>query len=188
MRLRATPLNLLGVAALAAMLAANVASACDSAHAKSANAANLKCGHTCPMSACPMSNSASAVVAKPAPAPIAALALPGLPSLVPQPAQPFAFGLMAFLDPETGLLTGSIGDFQPPVDPAQPIAPQPVFRQMTMANGTVMIDLQGAMQDYMILSIDALGNRSFHCATDPRQALKSQAPVTTPPASTPSER
>ena len=185
MRLRATPLNLLGVAALAAMLAANVASACDSAHAKSANAANLKCGHTCPMSACPMSNSASAVVAKPAPAPIAALALPGLPSLVPQPAQPFAFGLMAFLDPETGLLTGSIGDFQPPVDPTQSITP---LSEVTLANGAVMIDLQGTMQDYVILSIDALGHRSFRCATDPRLALKPQAPVTTASPSNPSER
>jgi hypothetical protein len=188
MRLRATPLHLLGVAALAAMFAANVASACDSAHAKSASAANMKCGHACPMSTCSMPSSASAVVAKSAPAPIAAVELPGLPSFLPQPTQPFTFGLMAFLDPETGLVGGSPGDFQMPVDPARPIAPQPVLQQMTMANGAVMIDLQGTMQDYMILSIDALGNRSFHCATDPQQALKSKVPATTPPASTPSER
>jgi hypothetical protein len=176
MRLRATPLNLLGVAALAAMLAANVASACDSAHVKSASAANMKCGHACPMSTCSMPSSASAVE------------LPGLPSFLPQPTQPFTFGLLAFLDPETGLVGGSPGDFQLAVGPAQSLTPQPVFTQMTMANGAVMIDLQGAMQDYMILSIDALGNRSFHCATDPQQALKSKVPATTPPASTPSER
>jgi hypothetical protein len=188
MRLRATPLNLLGVAALVALLAANVASACDSAHAKFASAANMKCGHACSMSACSMSNAASAVVAKPAPVPVGAFALPGMPSLVSQPAQTFTLGLMAFLDPETGLVGGSAGDFQLAVDPAQTLTPQPVFTQMTTANGAVMIDLQGAMQDYMILSLDALGRRSFHCSTDPRQALKSQAPVTTPPASTPSER
>ena len=185
MRLRATPLNLLGVAALTAMLAANVASACDSAHAKSASAANMKCGHGCSMSACSMSNSASAVIAKPAPELVATVVFPGLPSRVQQPAQSFDLGLMAFIDPETGLLTGSIGDFQPPVDPAQPIAP---LKEMTMANGAVMIDLQGTMQDYMILSIDALGHRSFRCATDPRLALKLQAPVTTTSPSNPSER
>lgn len=185
MRLRATPLNLLVAAALAAMLAANVASACDSAHAKSASAANMKCGHGCSMSACSMSKSASAVVAKPAPEPVATFVMPGLPSFVPQPAQSFALGLMAFLDPETGLLTGSIGDFQPPVDPTQSITP---LSEVTLANGAVMIDLQGTMQDYMILSIDALGHRSFHCATDPRQALKPQAPVTTASPSNPSER
>lgn len=188
MRLRATPLDVVGAVALAAMLAANVASACGASHAKSATAANAMCGHACTMSACSMTKSASAVVTKPAPAPAIAVELPGLPSLLPQPRQLAAAGLMAFLDPETGLVSGAIGDFQLAVDLAQSAAPQPVLTSVALPNGGVMLDLQGTMQDYMILTIDALGHRSFRCATDPRQALKSQAPAASSSSSNPSER
>jgi hypothetical protein len=182
MRLRATPLHLLGAVALAALVAANAAFACDGAHAKSARAAAMSCPHACPMTSC---RQVTAVAATPAPAPLALVNLPGLPSLV-QPAQPIVAGLMAFLDPETGLIGGPIGDLQVPQDLTQ-LNGQSLLTPVTLPNGSVMIDLQGTMQDYMILTIDPLGHRSFRCSTDPREATKPAAPVTTP-ALTPTER
>ncbi len=182
MKLRATPLALLGATALAVTLAANVAFACGSHAAKSASAANAKCGHSCPMSAC----AASAAIVKPASAPLVVAELPGLPSLIAQPVEPAGLGLLAFIDPETGLVGGPIGAL--PAELTRPGVPLPVFTPVPLANGGVMIDLQGAMQDYVILTLDARGNRSFRCASDLLPAAKSKQPATTSTPSSPSVR
>ncbi len=90
-------------------------------------------------------------------------AAPARPS-TPAPA-PGSIGLMAFLDPETGMLTGPIGDLVPPADQraaAQNVLLIPVQRP----NGAWLLDLKGTMMEHYVLQIDALGNRRVLCVQD----------------------
>jgi hypothetical protein len=50
-----------------------------------------------------------------------------------------------------------------------------------MPDGSVMLDLRGTAQDYLVLHVDALGHRTIQCVPDPRQA----APFVNLPASMP---
>jgi hypothetical protein len=95
--------------------------------------------------------------ANPAPAATAAT--------TPAPAQA---GMRAYLDPETGLI-GGMG----PVDPAevQDVQAAPVLREEVLPDGSVMLDLQGTMQDYYIMQLDADGNRVVRCVQDAAKAL-----------------
>jgi hypothetical protein len=101
---------------------------------------------------------ATAPAAKPqqtSPAPAAAL-----PSL----------GLMAFLDPETGLLTGPIHYLVPPADQRAASA-NVLLTPVQRLNGAWLLDLKGTLMDSYVLQIDPLGNRRVVCVQDPRSVM-----------------
>lgn len=102
---------------------------------------------------------------------------PAAPPAVAAPA-PVSIGLMAFLDPETGELTGSIGQVVPLAD-ARPSAPQAL--PVEMPGGGWMLDLRGAGQEYYVLHVDPFGRRTVSCVQDPRHARR-PAPVPVVPA------
>ena len=184
MATRVTPLRLTACIALAAMFAlTGSASACGDSKNKTASASgSCRVSKTATTaSAQPAAKTAiapataavaapAAVVAAPA-APAGYRALPG----ITQPA-PVVAGLMAFLDPETGQLTGPINGFTVPDDVARMFAAPVELTPVTLPNGAVMIDLQGTLQDYYVLTIDPMGRRTIRCVQNPRQAM---APATT---------
>jgi hypothetical protein len=177
----------------------SAASACDGSRASAAKAAS----GSCPASACAKascaksattataarraakatkSKSMSAFVPLPSNAlPLATTAFPGLPSFQ-QPA-PIVAGLLAFIDPETGLLTGPIGDLSVPEDVARQFATPVDLTPVTLPDGSLMIDLQGSLQDYYVLHIDPLGRRTVRCVQDLRHAqIPPAAPILLPTA------
>lgn len=117
-----------------------------------------------------------------APLPSAPLASPApfaaLPSAEPQR---LVASLMAFIDPETGMLTGPIGALQVPTDlnaPAEPDYSQ--LPQIQLPDGSFMIDTHGLMLDNFVLHVDAFGRRAFSCTHDAHQVLE-PAPVVLSP-------
>jgi len=110
-----------------------------------------------------------------APAPATSLA----PTAPPAPA-PMSIGLMAFLDPETGMLTGPIGDLVPPAD-QRAAAANVVLTPVQRANGAWLLDLKGTMMEHYMIHIDPLGNRRAFCVQDPRLAPP-PAPLPAAPA------
>jgi hypothetical protein len=119
----------------------------------------------------------AAVVAAPA-APAAPAGYRALPGFT-QPA-PAVAGLMAFLDPETGQLTGPINGFTVPDDVARMFAAPVELTPVTLPDGSVMLDLQGTLQDYYVLTIDPMGRRTIRCVQNPRQVQAPAAPVILP--------
>lgn len=185
---RATELGLATGLVLVAMFAFTAgASACGDA--KSASATKASCASESRAAACAATGAKTATVpASPsillplasAPSPLATRAFPALPGFS-QP-QPIVAGLMAFIDPETGLLTGPTGDLQVPDDLARTLAPQVTLTPVTLPDGSVMVDLQGTLMDYYVMTIDPLGRRSIQCVQDPRQALAPTLPIILPMA------
>jgi len=103
---------------------------------------------------------------------------------VPAPASPKAApataGMRAYLDPETGLVSGmpetmAIGPDGIPGDV------EVVLVETPLPGRGFTIDLQGTLQDYSVMHIDALGGRHFGCSKDPRTALK-RVPAPAPAA------
>ena len=88
-------------------------------------------------------------------------------------------GMRIFKDPETG----QIG---PPTD--RTVVPEDVasrqdvvgLQQVTLPDGSVMIDLQGRFQESMVIQLDAHGHKVMRCVHDPKAAFK-QTPVATAP-------
>lgn len=114
---------------------------------------------------------APASVAKPAPAPAAVTPAAG------------SLGLMAFLDPETGMLTGPIADLVPPAD-QRAAAANVLLTPVQRANGAWLLDLKGTMMEHYVLQIDALGRRRVVCVQDAGRlpALLQPAPLPLVPA------
>jgi len=102
---------------------------------------------------------------QPAPAPAATL-----PSL----------GLMAFLDPETGMLTGPISYLVPPADQRAASA-NVLLTPVQRLNGAWLLDLKGTLMESYVLQIDPLGNRRVVCVQDPRSVMQA-APAPIAPA------
>lgn len=98
---------------------------------------------------------------------------PLLPSPAAAPAvtatAPVSIGLMAFLDPETGQLTGPIGAVVPLAD-ARPAGPQAF--PVELPGGGWMLDLRGGGQEYYVLHVDPFGRRTVSCVQDPRHARR----------------
>jgi hypothetical protein len=179
MATRVTPLRLAVTVALVATLGlAGSAMACDG-HSKAAAAAP---------SCCAAKSATAAACAKPVAAPQATTSFTSLAGPAPvaapfaslphfaQPA-PIVAGLMAFIDPETGMLTGPIGDLQVPADVARVFAAPADLTPVTLPNGAVVLDLQGTLMDNYVLTIDPLGRRTIRCVQDARKALAPAAPV-----------
>lgn len=185
MATRVTPMRLTALIALAAMWTlAGSASACGDSKNKTASAAGSCRVTRAAATACaqPAAKPAvTAVVAAPAAvaaapaAPAGYRALPG----ITQPA-PVVAGLMAFLDPETGQLTGPINGFTVPDDVARMFAAPVELTPVTLPNGSVMLDLQGTLQDFYVLSIDPMGRRTIRCVQNPRQAQAPALPIVLP--------
>ena len=185
MATRATSLGLIALVALVATGSlAGATSACGDTHSKSARSAASCCvakAATATACAAPAARPAaqSAVLSQAAAAaPAIASAFPSLPVFA-KPA-PIVAGLWAFIDPETGMLSGPIGDLQVPDDIARSFTPQAELTPVTMPNGAVMVDLQGTLQDYYVLTIDPLGRRSVRCLQDARHAQVPAAPIVLP--------
>lgn len=101
-----------------------------------------------------------------------------LPSAEPQR---LVSSLMAFIDPETGMLTGPIGALQVPTDlgaAAEPDISQ--LPQIQLPDGSFMIDTRGLFLDNFVVHVDAFGRRAFSCTHDARKVL-APAPVTFSP-------
>ena len=99
----------------------------------------------------------AAPAAKPAHAPAApATALPSL-------------GLMAFLDPETGQLTGPINYLVPPADQRAANATV-LLTPVQRSNGAWLLDLKGTGMEHYVMQIDPLGHRRIVCVQDARLA------------------
>jgi hypothetical protein len=64
-------------------------------------------------------------------------------------------GMRAYIDPETG----TIGSMPPSGDlpGSTQSEPEPTFEQVVLPDGSVMVDLKGAGQEYYILELDANG-------------------------------
>ncbi len=97
------------------------------------------------------------------PRPVAILA-----PLAPVPA-PIVCGLVAFLDPDTGRLTGPIASFVPPVD--QRDAADPVLLvEEPLPGGGWVIDLKGTLMESYVMHLDPLGHATVECVQDHRVA------------------
>lgn len=88
-------------------------------------------------------------------------ALPGLAPLLPPPA-PVVYGLVAFLDPVTGQLTGPISALVPP---AELRAPEPVLlpEPQRLPGGGWVLDLMGTCMESTVIHIDPFGRREVSC-------------------------
>lgn len=161
--------------ALVAMVAlAGAALACGNHKAKTAASA----APTAPKSAAVMPAPGTLISLPGASAPVAKSAFSSLPNFT-QPA-PAVAGLWAFIDPETGLLSGPIRDLQVPEDLGGVLGSPVELTPVTLPNGAVMIDLKGTLQDYYVLTIDPLGRRSVRCVQDARHAHAPAAPIVLP--------
>jgi len=191
MATRATSMGLAACIALVAMWSsAGSASACEGKQTRTASASPACCAAkvsttaACATPAAKVAAGARAPAASPvaslagASAPVATTAFPSLPNFA-QPA-PIVAGLWAFIDPETGQLGGPISNLQVPDDIARAYGAQVELTPVTMPNGSVMVDLQGTLQDYYVLTIDPLGRRSIRCVQDARHAHAPAAPVVLP--------
>lgn len=173
MATRSTRLPVVVALALAATATLAVAAhACDAA--KSASAMS-SCGAvksrtasavTKPVAAKPAASTAAALPALSAPAAAAPAPFAALPNF----AQPVVAGLMAFIDPETGMLTGPISELQVPADLASAFGATPDLTPTPLPGGGFTVDLQGTLQDYYVMTIDPLGRRSIRCVQDARHA------------------
>jgi hypothetical protein len=112
------------------------------------------------------------------PATAQAVATPAAPTAVAQAApkasshatNPTEAGMRAYLDPETGVIGA------PPAQPSATAGTQsesPTLHEVVLPDGSVMVDLQGTLQDYMIINIDAKGHKVMRCVPNPTEAQKS---------------
>lgn len=183
MHRRVTPLPVVVFALLATASLASAAFACGGA-GKSAAAMPSCCSakvRTATACATPAAKTAAAPAACASPTALAAPApaaapFAALPSFA-QPA-PIVAGLMAFIDPETGMLTGPIGSLQVPEDLSRAFAAPVELTPVTLPAGRgVMIDLQGTLQDFYTITIDPLGRRAIRCVQDAKHAHAPVAPI-----------
>src|SRR5262245_48457477 len=83
-------------------------------------------------------------------------------------------GMRAFIDPETGTLGG-----MPPAGEVEGVLVEPpVLVQEYLPDGSVMVDLKGTGEHYMIMELDADGNRVLRCTDEPNKPAP--APVAKP--------
>lgn len=111
---------------------------------------------------------------------VPATARKSAPATATRKSAPTEAGMRAYLDPETGTFTSlpegaAIGTDGIPGDVAVVLVEQPL-----PGRGYIM-DLQGSLQDYSVLHIDAKGHRHTGCTKDPRTALK-RVPAPVSPA------
>jgi hypothetical protein len=120
------------------------------------------------------------------PAALEPVATAAPPSAAPSaaPSAPASAGMRAYLDPETGV----IGPMPRSAAEAAELdavggeLPDPI--EIRRPDGTVLLDLQGHMQEYYVVQLDANGKRVVRCVSDPKLAL--EAPPA--PAPQPEER
>lgn len=116
---------------------------------------------------------------KPQPAPPAPAAKATPPAAPAATAPAGTLGLMAFLDPETGLLTGPIGQLVPPAD-QQAAAANVLLESVRTPSGGWLLDLKGTGMEFYVLQVDAFGRRYVSCVQDVRHV-----PVLLPRPATP---
>ncbi len=103
------------------------------------------------------------------------------PAASPAPAvqpieTPAEAGMRAYIDPETGLITSQPSGVQP-VEISSDKEP-PVLVPEIRPDGSLLLDLKGTVEDFMVLQLDANGKKVMRCVEDPKAAL--QTPPATP--------
>lgn len=121
--------------------------------------------------ACVASLAAAAAPARPASTPSRRAASSKVTKAQPAKSAPAQAGMRAYVDPETGTIGSLPGAFAIAPD-GLPGDVALVLTEVPLPLGGYTIDLQGTMQEYSVLKIDARGNRSWTCTKDPRAALK----------------
>lgn len=95
-----------------------------------------------------------------------------VPATAAKKAAPTDAGMRAYRDPETGTI-GGIPDVAAIGLDGMPGDAEVVLVEQPLPNGRGWyIDLQGSLQDYSVLQLDAQGHRHPGCTKDPRTALK----------------
>ena len=169
---RVLTLSVLG----ALTLAASAAWACDANKSAKATACAPKATTTVTAAKAAPANRARITTA--AKKSVLATARKAAPVTATSKSAPAEAGMRAYLDPETGIISGlpesgAIGLDGIPSDVAVVLVETP------LPGRGYTIDLQGTLQDYSVLHIDANGKRHMDCTKDPRTALKRvPAPVT----------
>jgi hypothetical protein len=105
------------------------------------------------------------------------------PSLQPSTGPSPAVGMVVGIDPETGALG------MPSPEQMLQLTPQERtgllrtgegLSEVRLANGAVMVDLQGQFMEYSLIRLDPMGRPSFSCVNDEtvlRRLLASRAPA-----------
>lgn len=112
------------------------------------------------------------------PAPVATPASPPSPvSAAPgQDASAVAPGLRAFIDPETGTLGPPVE--MPALAPADGVTPPAAQAVLTvLPDGSEMLELNGTIEDYTIIQLDANGRQVVRCVEDPKAAAQTLPPA-----------
>jgi hypothetical protein len=89
-------------------------------------------------------------------------------------------GMRVFIDPETGTI--GVPAVMPPLAAADKAALAPLAQpvQTVLPDGSVMMELNGACQEYMVLQVDAQGKKSLRCVQDPKLAASKPAAAPQP--------
>jgi hypothetical protein len=112
----------------------------------------------------------TAAIEPAAPQTVAIAEAPAVATPVPQAAAPAEFapgeaGMRVYLDPEGGLTHVA------PASEVQPLAALPVrperLPEVTLPDGSVMVDLQGQFEEFTVMSIDANGQKVVTCVQHP---------------------
>lgn len=107
--------------------------------------------------------------ATPQPAPTAADQAPGASALAP--------GLRVFIEPETGKIgpPAVIPALTPEEEAALKTAAEPTL--VHMRDGSDMLELNGSIQDYTVIKLDANGNKVISCVENPKAAMQTPPPA-----------
>jgi hypothetical protein len=81
--------------------------------------------------------------------------------------------LRAFIDPETGLIGPPAGQPMPEETVSKPAAEAVLT---VLPDGSEMLELNGTIEDYMIIQLDADGQKTFRCVEDPKAVLQVPPP------------
>jgi len=181
MQFNVTPIRLLVLALGLALVAAGVGAAGRAAASKPARAGHPAQPGPAPQAVCPAAPSctrACDLAARVAVAP--ALSAPPTRARAARAPRPIvaaaaaSAGMKAYLDPETGKLGpppagGSPDETLMLNDSGDGLV------QEVLPDGSVMMNLQGRFQEYMILQLDPAGRRVLRCTQTPYPLLKSGA-------------
>jgi hypothetical protein len=107
----------------------------------------------------------------------AALTRPQAAATVPGTPAAAGAGMRAYIDPETGQLGTAPALPAPTEEEKALLEPTQPPREVVLPDGSVMLELNGACQEFTVMQLDADGQRSVQCVQDPQTALRSPAPA-----------
>jgi hypothetical protein len=118
------------------------------------------------------------VTAPVAAAPVAAIPAPAASAVTAPTTVVGAAGMRIFKDPETGEIGMPTADQSAVLETDANSEDMTGLTQVTLPDGSVMIDLQGRFQESMVMQITPSGERVVTCTRDVKKTL-AQTPTTT---------